>query len=277
MTIMTNDTDPAADGPVIDHEPAPAATSSRRPLPKNAVWFAAAIVAVLLSATAGAWLYTASGLEIFGSATSDRLAALETRLSQLEQRSGEQAAQAQALADRIDGLGAQMEGLAGDGARLAAVEAKQAALAKGLEALQTRPVAEAGNAAASEEVAQLKSELATLKQQIASPSPVPTSLAPEREALAAELEKIAESLKPQPVQATTPETNSWSGWAMAQLSRYYTVRPAGTALAEDLARLARAQDINGAVRLVREQASVPPSLADWMMRADAFIAKQVAP
>lgn len=277
--MMINENESAAEGPVIDHEPQPekAKAAMARPQLKIFTAFAAAIVVVLAIALLGAWIYSASGLQFLGGATADRLAALETRLSQMEQRAGEQAAQAQALADRLDGLNAQVEGRSGDGARIAALEAKLAALAKGVEALQAQPVSGDGSQPAPPAIKQLQEEIETLKKQLAAnPAPAP-SLAPEREALAAELGKIAEDLKPAVPATQQVETGTWSGWAMAQLSRYYTVRPAGSALADDFAKLARAQDIAGAVRLIRAQTPPPPALADWLVRAEAFLAKAEAP
>ena len=300
----------AGEGPVIDVEPEVTEAAPRKAVPHRALLAGAAVLGLAAALLAGAWIYGQMGSDLFGGAVSDRLVAVETRLAALEEHATQQAAERQAVADRLDGLGRAVEGLSGLQARLTAIESQQAALVSSVEALQKQPTGTGGVDPAI--LSQIQAELKDLQARLAAVpavDPLAANLAsafasgqplgaqvdlvadesaksalapfrdqpaPSRAALAQELAQIATTLGAATPGAEAVQGDGWGDYAYRQLSRFFTIRPAGAGLAAKLEAAARAQDIAGAVALLNAQTAKPEQAWGWLAKAESRLAAEAA-
>jgi len=305
-----NDESKASDGPIIDLEPdATSETTAARPrlrIPRQGWLAGGAVLGLAAAMLAGAYAYGQLGIDVFGGAVSDRLGALEARIVTMEQNAQQQGAERQAIADRLDALAQALDGLSGLQTRMTAVESQQAALLSSVEVLQKQP-AGTGSADAAL-LSQIQAELKDLQARLASlPAvdpivgrlvwafssgqplgaeidrlqdqtikaalqPFRDQAAPSRAALAQELVQIAASLNVAAPDVEVARDDSWGGFFWRQLSRFYTIRPAGADLAGKLQQAAKAQDISAAVLALKAQSIVPDAAAAWLAKADSWLA-----
>lgn len=304
----------ASDGPIIDLEPQAtpeaAAAKPRLRIPRQGLLAGGAVLGLAAAMLAGAYAYGQLGFDVFGGAVSDRLGALEARLVTMEQSAQQQGAERQAVADRLDALAQAMDGLSGLQARMTAVESQQAALASSIEVLQKQPAATGGPDAAL--LSQMQAELKDLQIRLsglpvvdpvagrlaaafsggqplgaeidglrdesvkAALQPYRDGAAPSRAGLAQELAQIAASLRVAQPEAETPPDGSWENFLWRQLSRFFTIRPAGAALSNQLDEAARTQDISGAVLALKAQPVIPQAASAWLARAESWLAADAA-
>ena len=309
-----NDEPKASDGPILDLEPdaAPesAAAKPRLRLARQGLLASGAVLAVAIAMLAGAYAYGQLGFDMFGGSVSDRLGVLETRITAMEQNAQQQGAERQAVADRLDALAQALESLPGLQTRMTAVESQQAALSSSVEVLQKQPPGTGGVDAAV--LSQMQAELKDLQARLAGLAAVdsivgqlssafsggqplgdaidglqdPTikaallpyrdQAAPSRTALAQELTAMAASLNDAVPQMQTAPDDSWEGFFWRQLSRFYTIRPAGAELALKLAQAAKAEDISAAVLAIKVLPIVPDAASAWLAKAESWLAADAA-
>lgn len=272
-------------------------------LPKPTLFAAAGLASLLLAAVAGAYVYGAFGFGFFGNGAADEIAALNERVATLEQASGDQATQRQAIADKLDAMSQAVDGLAAGPAKLSALETRMAALASAVEALQAKP---AGKAADADALKKLQAQVEALSAKLAGTaalSPAIANLArnftdgkalgPDldqvadadlraalepfrndapagRAALSRELQDIAASLQGSPL-VPAADDNSYSAWIAAFFGRFFTIRPAGSALAAQMALFAEAQDVAAAAGLLQSRADAPEALRAWQAKAAVWL------
>lgn len=295
-----------ANGPVIDvevSEDSSPITSSSRPrsrfgITALVVLFLVAIAGILGGAVSYAWL----GLDVFGGQNSDRIAALETRLTTLEESGAAQAAQRQAIADRLDALGLAIDGFAGLQAKVTELESQQVALSQSIQGLGD--LSAVSNPAIADQLAKLQAQVATLEQKLqqapaARPSGIAQAFArglplgssvdqvndpvakkaleifrdkapPSPDQLIEELAAILVAVKSKPI-SQPPATDGWQGWLMEVVSYFFTIKPIGSRLVDQLETAVREKDVSKAVELLADAGGRVPEADDWLARAQAYV------
>lgn len=304
----------AAEGPILYLEPdAAPETATAKPhlhIPRQGWLAGGAVLGLAAAMLAGAYAYGQLGIDVFGGSVSDRLGALEARIGTLEQNAQQQGAERQAVADRLDALAHALEGLPGLQTRMTALESQQAALVSSVEVLQKQPAGTGGVDAAV--LSQIQAELKDLQARLAGlPARDPAAArlaaafaggqplgaeidalqdpaiksalqpfrdqpAPSRAALAQELAGIAAGLNIAAPQAQAPSDDSWESFFWRQLSRFYTIRPAGADLALKLEQAAKAQDISAAVLALKAQPVALEAASAWLAKAESWLAADAA-
>jgi hypothetical protein len=100
--------------------------------------------------------------------------------------------------------------------------------------------------------------------------------APSRAALAQELVQIAAGLQVAPAVVEPASDGSWASFFWRQVSRFYTIRPAGAELSSRLDAAAKSQDIQAAVMALTGQAVVPQAASAWLAKAQTWLAADAA-
>jgi hypothetical protein len=222
-------------------------------------------------------------------------------VASLDARVNEVSALAQVTSAKLNTLSTDMQKLAG-GSGAARAPSLPADFLQRLESLEKDVASlKAQKNEGAADTALLSQNLADLKAKIAAGAPfgdelerlnrlVPAapSLAelapyagasiPDAKGLAQELSSLAAALPPEgELQAIVPRDDSWTGWALDQLSDLITIRVAGTAdwksAVEQSTAYAESGDLQQAIdTLEKMEGAKPQNIAQWLEKAKARLA-----